>query len=303
LFALTLDPFLRMLLLRIPMRLSTIVAFADDLAAVLLDLADGLKKLFPLFALLFRAAGLAINPRKTVIVPLGSATSFWIRRFIHDCIPAWASVKIEDCGTLLGIWLGPGAGAVRWKDTTDKFLSRARDSKATHFAFEETLRHYRVHSFSVLSHLCQFCLAPPEVLDAEDRALQGLTRGPFGVFPRGALATLTELGLRFEAPDLGVTNRAAMLRTAMGSEQFHSAMIAWEEDFCDDNALVAPRRDPWFDDSCTAHLIRIYKAHNKLVTNTPTNMMGYGLLAALHADFRSAFPKIWPSLLLRRMLR
>jgi hypothetical protein len=64
LFALALDPFLRMMMASIPPRLSTVVAFADDLAVVLLHLFAGLRTLQPIFALLFQATGLALNLKK-----------------------------------------------------------------------------------------------------------------------------------------------------------------------------------------------------------------------------------------------
>jgi hypothetical protein len=261
LFALALDPFLRMMLLRIPMRLSTVVAFADDLAAVLFQLHRSLRVLYQLFNLLLRATGLAINPRKTVIVPLGSSTLFTVKRYVLENLPAWAAFRIDDCGKLLGVWIGPGSMEKRWRDATAKFSDRARDSKATHFAIEETIRHYRVHALSVLSHLCQFSAVPPETLMAEDNALQGLTRGPHGVFPRGSLASLKNLGFRFEAPDLGCINRAAMLRTALGSDQFSKILAKWDADVNDENALLVPKHLPWFEASCIHGLMTMCKHH------------------------------------------
>jgi hypothetical protein len=186
-------------LLRIPAKLSTLVAFADDLAAFLLQLHHGLRVLYPLFLTLQKATGLVTNPKKTVIIPLGFASPFTVKRFVHESLPQWAKFKVDDCGKLLWVWICPGSVERRWKDVMDKFTIRANDSKATHFAIEATMRHYRVHSFPVLSHLCQFCAAPAETLAAESAAPQELTRGPHRVFPRGSAAALRNLGLRFEA--------------------------------------------------------------------------------------------------------
>jgi hypothetical protein len=302
LFALALDPFLRMMLQTLPVKLTVAVAFADDLAAVLLHLHRGLRLLYPLFTLLFKATGLAINPKKTVIVPLGSSSPFSIKRFLHDAIPAWAAITVDDCGKLLGVWVGPGAAARRWRDATDKFSARARDSKATHFAFEETIRHYKVHAFPVLAHLCQVSTAPAATLSAEDKALQGLTRGPHGVFPQGTLATLKSLGFRFEAPDLTITNKAAMLRTAVCSSMFQKILAVWDTDVADDAALLAPRTEPWFAESCIAGMIANYRTHTSLLASI-SDFRARGLQAALIVELRAAFPISWSSLLLRRLWR
>jgi hypothetical protein len=305
LFALALDPFLRFVLQRIPMRLSTLVAFADDLAAVLLHLRQGLRLLQPLFALLFRAAGLAINPKKTVIVPLGASSAFEVQRYLHDCLPVWSAIRIGSSGKLLGIWLGPSAADTRWRDVIDKFSARAHASKATHYAFEETLRHYRVHTFPVLSHVCQFDAAPAAALIAEDRALQGLTRGPHEVFPQGSLASLCTLGFRFEAPDLAITNRAAMLRTALNSKQFERILAEWDSDPADDEARLVPRRDQWIFETCIANLVANYRSHFNLARQicNSDQSQGHGMQAAISSALRLKAPDLWPALLLRCIQR
>jgi hypothetical protein len=175
---------------RIPMHLSAFVAFADDLAATLFKLHKSLRLLAPLFQELAQATGLIINMKKTVIIPIAGSTTFSVKRFLVDCLPGWSRVIIADAGKLLGVRIGRCTDEERWQETAAKYRTRAAESKATGFSIAETVRHYQVHAFSVISHLAQYCNAPAAILAAEDYALQGLARGPHNVFTRRSLASL-----------------------------------------------------------------------------------------------------------------
>ena len=70
LFAIALDPFIRMLCMRISRRLGVFCAFADDLGAVLLSLKDSFPLLVEAFVLLRQASALIVNTTKTQVMPL-----------------------------------------------------------------------------------------------------------------------------------------------------------------------------------------------------------------------------------------
>jgi hypothetical protein len=302
LFALALDPFVRLLCLRIPPPLGTFVAFADDLAAALRHLNPALRRLEPLFTLLSTATGLHLNYSKVVVVPLGLSTKFSVKRFLVEALPMWSAMKVEDCAKLLGVFLGPGADACRWSLPAEKYRIRAKEAKASCNGIRETIRHYKVYALSTLAHLMQFSDLPPEVLHMETVALQGLTRGPFSTFPGTTLAALHDLGLSFEGPSAIEVNRAAMFRAAISSKVFFSCRSLYNGDNLPDDALLHPRSLDWEASSCFSALERNFRYITQIAPNidpTPTDRMQ----ETVHRLLRSRRPSPWANLLLSRIGR
>jgi hypothetical protein len=308
-FALLLDPFVRCICLRLPRPLNSLGVFADDIVCTILHLFPCLRLLCPCFDLLSRAAGLKINAKKTVVIPLASTTTFAIRRFLVDNIPTWGNMEVNTAGKLLGVLIGPGADEQRWAAATAKFWTRARDARATTGGFTQALLHYRIFAVSVLQHLLSFSEAPKHTFHMENLATQGMTRGPFNTFPSGCLSYLTDIGYPHEAPSIGLTNIAALARTALTSDVFqvargrHLSEDVHYSDDVPDEARLHPRDVDWFSGSVFAALLRAYDRVHQL----PTAINGIPaahLQAYLYATLRKkASPGPWPGLLLRRLHR
>jgi hypothetical protein len=302
-FALALDPFVRLLCLRLPRPLNSIGAFADDIVVTVLHLLPAMRTLFPIFDLLLRAAGLRLNTKKTVIIPLGLTTEFNIRRFLIDALPRWGGMLIQPAGKLLGILIGPGADDQRWAAATAKYWTRARDAKATTGGFTQALLHYRVFAVPVLQHLMSFTNMPKTTQHMENLAVQGLTRSPFNTFPCGAITSLSDTGYPREAPNLVTINTAALGRTALTSAAFAAARDQYLSDDLPDDALLHPRAVPWLADSSFIALLNAHDRIHKLPINIrdlPVQHIQGHLAAVIR---RSIKPGPWPSLLHRRAQR
>jgi hypothetical protein len=302
-FALALDPFVRMLCLRLPRPLNSIGAFADDIVITVLNLLPALRYLFPLFNLLARAAGLRLNANKTVIIPLGLTTEFMIRRFLIDVLPGWGDILVQPAGKLLGVLIGPGAGDQRWAAATAKYWKRSRDAKATTGGFSQALLHYRIFAVSVLQHLMSFTNMPKATLHMENLAVQGLTRSPFNTFPCGSINALTDIGYPFEAPNLVTINTAALGRTVLTSAAFAAARDQYFSDDLPDDALLHPRDVPWLANSSFMALLNAHDHIHKLpicIRDLPVQHLQGHLAAAIRLSLKSG---PWPSLLHRRALR
>jgi hypothetical protein len=101
-FALALDPFLRMILTRNPRPLGTLGAFADDIAVVASELFDTFLELARDFSLFEAASGLKLNPKKTKFVPIGQLSIESIRKHLEQKIPDWSEIRIGHYGKLPG---------------------------------------------------------------------------------------------------------------------------------------------------------------------------------------------------------
>jgi hypothetical protein len=199
LFALALDPFVRMLLARLPSPHSLVVACADDLATALHDIMKALPILYRCFLCLEHAACLAINPGKCIIVPNFGKHHSPIKRYIVESLPAWTDFSIASHGRLLGFELGPGAEEVRWKLTSEKFWARGLAAKQGSDGLSMSIRRYNLYAVNVLSHLAQLDEVPKAVLDMEAKLVQSLARGPWNAWTPESILSLTDLGFKYEA--------------------------------------------------------------------------------------------------------
>jgi hypothetical protein len=291
-----------MLCLKIPPPMNTVNAFADDLTIVALNVLGALRILHPCFDTLARAAGLHLNAKKCLIIPLAQASDFRIRCFLVDHIPAWIGMLLADTGKLLGVFIGPAAEESRWADCLNKYWARGRDAKATGGGFWHALHYYKIFAASVLSHIMQFNKLPATFHKMESLALQGLTRGPHQVFPGDTLCHLTDIGARTEAPPLGLINIAAMVRTATSSAAFFRAKDTLATDDLPDDAFLHPRRVPWEDGACITALIDAFNYVYSIPVAIDT-FEPHRFQAQLTAALRATCSTPWPALLRRRLLR
>jgi hypothetical protein len=282
--------------------LSTLGAFADDVAAVVVRLLDTLRDLAPAFAIFAQASGLKLNPKKTLIIPIGKLEPKDVRAFLQNRIPEWADMKVRRAGKLLGVAIGPEAQRLRWKDAGKKYWATSRASKASAGGFWQALRHYRVFAFSVLCHIAQFDEIPNDIRKMEGLALQCLTKGPFNTFTVGSLQCLTDIGASFEAPSLTIMNRAALVRNACSSAAFFRARHRFQNDELDDEALIVKRSAAWSQTSVFLRMLAAYEATIALPIQLET-LPASGFQRALTAAFRKRVPTPWPALLRRRLRR
>jgi hypothetical protein len=302
LFALALDPFIRMICTTIPKHLGMVTAFADDIAIVALHLFRTLRALAPAFALLQAASCLIVNPGKTVVIPLWDSGCFESRRWLMDCLPAWATFKVLLCGRFLGYVIGPDAASSRWDLTLDKYWQRGMLARASGSGFFGNLRHYHVFGASVLGYLLQLAVPPKQAFALEWRILQYFTHGPWQALPNEGLLTLCDLGFRDEPRAIRDVSLAARFRTAQQSTVFRECCRMIDEHPADLDALLHPRLVPWADDSMIFALSEACRVV-QLLPSAPCPLPHVDLQARTHAALRANRPRAWPGIIRKRLER
>jgi endonuclease/exonuclease/phosphatase family metal-dependent hydrolase len=302
LFALALDPFLRMICLTIPAHLGMVTAFADDIAIVALHMFDVLLALAPVFAVLQAAACLEVNPKKTIVIPLWTNGLFEARRWLGDCLPTWSGFKVQLCGRFLGYMVGPTAAATRWDLSLDKFWQRGMAARTAGGGFFGNLLHYHIYSVSVLGYLLQLADPPKQAFALERRSLQYFTHGPWHAMPNEGLLALADLGFRGEPRAIRDISVAARFRTSMQSTVFLNCCRMVDDAPNDINALLHPREVPWAVDSVLVALLDARNAVFQLPS--PIALLPhFDLQSRTHAALRANRPRAWPAILRRRLER
>jgi hypothetical protein len=248
------------------------------------------------------ATCLALHMGKTVVVPLWNKGIFETRRHIVDSVPRLSQVQVCDFGKYLGLFLGPGAAAVRWDPAKEKYWARCLDAKATNGGFFEALRHYHVYGVSVLSFIMQLVPVSAELLGLERRAVQNLTRGPWHAIPGACLAALKDLGFPLEVRSLKLINMAAMFRVSEACSNFDDIARSISEQPTDLDARLRPQPPSWAKDSIVMGLIRNREQIQAIAPYFLATPL-YDIQSRLFLHLRSLVPSPWCALLRRRALR
>jgi hypothetical protein len=302
LFALALDPFLRLLCARLPGPTSIVSAFADDMAVVTRKFLLGLSVLAELFTLLEGATAMRLNPAKCVFIPLGQQTADEIKLHIDTNIPLLRGALVQWHGRYLGFMVGPAADQTRWDTAAAKYWQRSMAARDVGGGFFHNVLHYSIYAASVLGYLMQYATLPKVVLQMESRVLQYLTHGPWNAIPPAALLSLCDLGFPKEPASLADTNRAAMVRAAASSKAFPAAAALLDFRPDDPEALLAPRMRPWMTSTSIWQLRANQRAFMK---QFPSFLVAPLCTVQARATVacRTARKSPWPELLHRRALR
>jgi len=256
LFALALDPFIRLLLSRIEHPHDTLTAFADDLAMVCGDMKARLGVIMKLFDGFGKASGLWLNMAKCVLIMLhaSDADIEEMMQWLTSNISMGGDIQVATKGKYLGINIGPGASISSWDAPLHKFKVRVASIKQEGLGMMQSLIDYRTFAFPVLAYVMQFQKAPRKVVKAQQHAIQQLLRSPYNAIPFDMVTQLKVLGFHAEYPDLEVANQSAMLRCASASHIFeHLAeqlrRLPEHEDACFRNPA-----GKWHSESCIGQL-------------------------------------------------
>jgi hypothetical protein len=217
LFALAIDPCLRYLISKLGPERGIVNAYADDIAAVLRDMFKSIGMIDLIFRTIGRATSLHLHPGKVQIIPLWKYDIDDIRRKILLLAPRLVQAKVQDCGKLLGIFVGPGAEAVQWKAVIEEVRSRSRYLASLNLAWSGVAPLHRSHVASVTSHILQFVAPSKELLRVEAGSLAMVTKTPANALPVLVLARLREYGLTANFSSLAVIGSATAYRALMSS--------------------------------------------------------------------------------------
>ena len=263
LFAFALEPFLRRLRRLSPS--TELRAYADDLAAVDLDLERALRLLLPEFAELARVAGLRLNLAKVQVVPLGDATVQEVSLRLATLFPGWAAVKVRRWAEYLGAVLGPDASAHCWDKPLAKFEARALQWAAAGLGLYWTCVAYNVYVISVLGFTLQFAGLPASWPQYEARAFRRLFPGPGNWIQPADLRRLRgELELPAEAVDLQELEVAVAMRLLLREARAEGGLCVRELDQQVRAAFTATQHVGrigcvfgWFFGSCASRVLAV----------------------------------------------
>ena len=145
---------------------------------VLPHLLGGLRRLQRFFIELEFIAGLGVNVAQAVVIPLGDASHFSVRRSIADSCPGWAGLPIRGAGTYLGFVLGPDRGTSSWTGPFAKVTERAALWSSAPLGLQLTAAAYSTYILSTCLFVAQLDPVPEGWEAIERRALRRLVPGP-----------------------------------------------------------------------------------------------------------------------------
>eukprot|EP00973_Karenia_brevis_P090311 12401972-Karenia_brevis.AAC.1 len=106
-----------------------IAACADDVGGVLKSY-HFLEYLFPIFEDCEKLANLVLKPQKCTLVPTAKLASLQVKtcmyEWISSMIPKWRKFSVQSYAKYLGIYMGPLAHLVHWREPVAKWGSRSR---------------------------------------------------------------------------------------------------------------------------------------------------------------------------------
>ena len=218
LFAIAMDPILRLMQQKIEARaLGHVRACADDIGIVLRSIAS-LSELAPIFGLALHATGLDLKPSKCNIVPLdlmSDSVKQQIMQWLIDHLPHWQTFKVTNCAKYLGFFLGPGASFHSYRAPFFKWAGRAKEISAANLGPAASAFAYNTEAASTLSYIGQLLLFPFSLYKQQDAHMSSLLNIPhkgMGSALPFHLKTLTG-GLSFTC--IRTYNFAALSRAAL----------------------------------------------------------------------------------------
>ena len=230
LFAVVADLLLRRLQRHFP---STLIrAYADDIALVLKNGIENLKRLEHMFQEYYLLSGLCIHHGKTVLVPLAPNCLDRIKTLVALEAPTWTDMKVKYHADYLGFVLGPDRATKCWEKACNKYIERARIWGSIGGGFFHTISAYRTYILPVLSFLAQLEVVPSTWEDLEQSACKLLFRGPRNWISAGVLKGLKHIGFMDQLPDLRSLAMAAKCRVTRYENIAHGGLHLTERLRC-----------------------------------------------------------------------
>ena len=214
LFAVCVDILLRMITVRLGH--PTIRAFADDIAAIVLDWREQCGILKSTFDEFERISNLGLNVKKTVVIPLWYEGREEVKAGIGSWAPGWDNVLVEFSGTYLGFKVGPGKGCTSWDKPLNTFHDRVRRWRNVGGGMQFATLAYNVFAVSVLSYIAQLEEVPRHVVESERARMLHMFPGPgTWIIPEDLWFAAENFGLAKSAVSVELMARAAKFRVAV----------------------------------------------------------------------------------------
>ena len=197
LFNNSIDPFLAMMDRKLRECNRGIVrACADDIGACLSRLKH-LNVISPVFGKAAQLAGLNLKAAKCVLVPLcqfSDKVAQDIRKWLRRNIPNWANFSIACCTNLLGLYLGPGAGALNWSKQIVKIRDRVKSIQHSAAPIQMNVHTFNSRVVPVPSYVAQLLPCPSSLMTLERAVMHTILRLPQNALAHSDLLNLQGAG-------------------------------------------------------------------------------------------------------------
>lgn len=168
-------------------------AFADDIAAVFDDVTR-IASLHGSFTAWEEATGLALNLKKTKIVPLNADPRHTqpdyekrVREAIQYLPPPWSTMKVASTVRYLGVGVGPRSKATVWNVAMTNWVDRANKIAAAQVPPTAGLRAYTLRALPCIGYVAQIVSPPSGMANIEQTLFSGILRFPYCSCPRAVL--------------------------------------------------------------------------------------------------------------------
>jgi exonuclease III len=273
LFALAMDPCIRFLIATIGPKRGLVNAYADDIAAVIRNLFDTLKLIDRCFETIASATALHLHPGKVVVIPLWKFDESAVRLRIKGLVPRLALAKIEDCGKLLGFFVGPGAERFQFRGVVEELRARARYLASLNLSWSGVASLYRSHVLSTASHILQLAAPTKELRQTESSILAVATKSPANAVPLAVLSRLRAFGLRTDFMSIDILGKAAAYRAMAGSAAYPKMMAEIARARSARECNLSPYLRDWTGKGALGHLTAV-KKHVERIAGTPIETYG-----------------------------
>ena len=250
LFSLSLDPIIRYMCACIGPQ-CTLRAYCDDLALATVNIVASLRVLDPIFHVMHKVCNLRMSPVKTQVSTFVESAKFRIHDLTESSLRRYSGLILRDFVLYLGVHIGPGASSAQWAAPVDRFFDAVRDIIALGLGLYASVPLYNMLAFSRIAWLASIASPSNSVVQAETKALQWITRGPWQAFPSYLVKNLkAQLGFNMQAQCITCVSYAARTRSALQtSRTYHCNIATYNNMFTDDDRVLKPLLREWIGNS------------------------------------------------------
>jgi hypothetical protein len=227
-FAMVVDPFLNKFVAEAEdTRLAVVRACADDIGAALRDIRT-LAILKPTFDNAKRYAGLALKPRKCILVPtsqrLDAGLAVQIQAWLVENLTEWKDLRVKTASRYLGFLMGTETNASQFDAPMGKWKSRSAAIAVRHSAASVSVLQYNSRAVPVLGYKMQLAIPPSKLFRREATALTHVLHLATGALDVNAFFNLSVLGGP-KIKSLKAMSVATLTRTAV------KTITSWQQDY------------------------------------------------------------------------
>ena len=225
LFIIGYDPLIKFISASLSPIEHSLLPYCDDLAIAIINVALGWQILLKCFEVVFKVASLRLNTDKTQFLLTSHSTKDQDICAIMNSDHSISIGQFLQSLKYLGIFVGPDSLDENWNHVLCDYLATSRFIASLDCGLLTKISLYNMLAIAKLSYIASFLPPNPDILKAENRALQTLCRGPWNAIPPSLLKAVRQIGMPAQATDLTFLSIASKIRVAHLTSQnvFHKS--------------------------------------------------------------------------------